>query len=81
MILTHYLPAMYKVSIYTGFILGTLLLVGGLFLAVGRQTELFIPGVDNHLVGGFFALYGAFRLWRSYQGMKQAQRNPEGNDD
>jgi hypothetical protein len=71
---------MYKVSIYTGLFIGMFLLLGGGFLIVAKQTTAFIPGVDNRLVGGFFALYGAFRLWRAYLGYKQMNR-PDGENE
>jgi hypothetical protein len=56
-----------KVMAYIGLFMGTVITALGLLLAL-KPNVTSIPQLQNNavLIGGAFAIYGLFRLYRSY---------------
>ncbi len=65
---------MIKYVMYSGFLMGSIMLIGGLYFLVSSADGVAMPPVLFKLLGFIFTLYGAFRLYRSYVMYRQMKQ-------
>jgi uncharacterized membrane protein HdeD (DUF308 family) len=64
---------MEKFLAYSGFVMGPIIIVLGLYLLLTKSIQTDIP---LFAFGGFCVLYGAFRLYRSIKLSKNKEEQP-----
>jgi uncharacterized sodium:solute symporter family permease YidK len=65
-----------KILVYTGYVMGAVFIVMGLYTFVSYRGQAGAGGVPTEWFGVMAAFYGAFRIWRSWKMQKNWEETP-----